>query len=218
MAKKEDLVILFSGGADSVLLMELALQLGKRPFCIMFNYNQKHVQELDFAKKYLEKRNIRFREIKLDLKVNSALTGDLKENKFDNVSEFYVPARNSIFLSIASSISEDLDISEVWYGADWSDMENRFPDCTQTFIDNMNILLESGMSKPVKVYAPLLGFTKEMVLIMLENINLIEGRDFFSGYENKNEEDGVINYENKNEEDGVINYENLQYWFNRQKR
>ena len=183
MREKEDLVILFSGGADSIFLLELAAQFEKNPFCVLFDYNQKHVQELNFAKKYLNKRNITFREVKLDLNVDSALTGNLQEGKFENVSEFYVPARNSIFLSIASSISEDLDISEVWFGADWSDMEHEFPDCTQTFIDNMNRLLKSGMSKPVKVYAPLLGFTKEMVLDVLKSLNLYNGKDFFSGYE-----------------------------------
>ena len=56
MREKEDLVILFSGGADSILLLELAAQLEKNPFCVLFDYNQKHVQELNFAKKYLNKR------------------------------------------------------------------------------------------------------------------------------------------------------------------
>ena len=178
---KENLVILFSGGADSVLLMEMAKSMEKIPLALMINYGQKHIEELTKAVKYCRKNNIKYREVDLcNYNVRSGLTTGEK-GTYEGVHVMNVPARNTIFLSIAAGIAESNNIQEIWYGADWSDRENLFPDCYQEYIFRMNNLLEIAGVKPIKVYAPLLGFTKDYVLSMLKYYGVKE-EEYFSGY------------------------------------
>jgi len=127
---KEDLIILYSGGADSRLLLEMALKLKKKPFCILIDYEQLHQEELSFAKSQLKKLNIKYRIIQIkDLKINSGLTGNGQKNNSGKVHSMYVPGRNTIFLSLAFSVAESKNINTIWVGCNWDDRLNLFPDC-----------------------------------------------------------------------------------------
>jgi len=176
-----DLVILFSGGADSVLLLDFAKMLGKTPFCLLIDYEQLHKEELNVASNICEKRNLSYQKVYLkDYNVKSGLTTGEK-GIYNGVSIYNVPARNTIFLSIAYGIAESNNIQEIWIGCDYSDFEGLFPDCTQTYIGSYNKMLEKAAVNPIKVYAPLLGLTKQMVLTMLEKFGTKQ-EDIYSGY------------------------------------
>lgn len=183
MSKNYDLVILYSGGADSTLLLKIAESTKRKVFALMIDYGQLHKEELEFAKKFLDTNKIDNMTIKISgYDVNSGLTGDGKKGTYEGVAEHNVPARNSIFISLAYGVAESKGIKEIWYGADWSDYEHLFPDCYQEYIGRMNNLLEIAGVRPIKVYAPLLGFTKEMVVNMLEKQYGIKSDSIFSGY------------------------------------
>jgi len=153
-----DLLILYSGGADSTLLLELAKIVGKTPYCVLIDYGQKHIREID-----------------------SGLTGDGFKNTSGVVHEMHVPGRNSIFLSCAFSIAEDRNIDTIWIGCDYSDAINLFPDCLQSYILEINNLFKVAGPKQIKVEAPLLGFSKDMVVKSLNHFGI--GVDtIFSGY------------------------------------
>lgn len=179
----EDLVILYSGGADSRLMAELAVKLGKTPFCVLIDYGQAHLKELDFAKEQLYSRlNIRYQTVIVkDLGVDSGLTGDGEKDETGVVHEMHVPGRNSIFLGIAFSIAESKGIDTIWHGADWSDRLNLFPDCYQEYFVRVNEMFKYAGPKPIKVEAPLMGMTKDMVLGLLKFFNVKED-EIFSGY------------------------------------
>jgi 7-cyano-7-deazaguanine synthase len=178
----EKIVILFSGGADSVLLLEIAKRMNLRPFCLMINYGQAHVEELVFAQKYLTEQNIRYQVVAITgLNVDSGLTGDGEKGRYEGASIYYVPGRNTIFLSLAFSIAESRGISEVWYGPDFSDRVGLFPDCYQEYVVKMNEVFKVAGSKLITIYAPLLGLTKEMVLKMLDSFG-VDRSKLFSGY------------------------------------
>ena len=81
-----------------------------------------------------------------------------------------------------NSCKKNKGITEIWYGPDWSDFEHLFPDCLQLYIGRMNDVLEIAGVRPIKVYAPLLGMTKEMILKILEVEYEITKKDMFSGY------------------------------------
>jgi 7-cyano-7-deazaguanine synthase len=179
--EKAKVLILFSGGADSTLLVELAKRMTKEVFCLLIDYNQLHKQELEFAKEYCVKNDIPFKVAKVELTADSGLTGTGEKGRYQGVSQWYVPARNTIFLSLAASEAESRGIEEIWYGADWSDRENNFPDCTQEYIYRINDLLKFAVSSPVKVYAPTLGLTKDMVKNLLESFGITKDQ-YFSGY------------------------------------
>jgi len=182
---RERIVILFSGGADSRALLELALLMGKEPFCLLIDYEQLHKEELDSAKKQLDLKKVKYQVVKISgLNITSALTGEGGGGRFgpeEEISPWYVPSRNLMFIAVAASVAEDLGIITIWYGADASDYENRFPDCIQEWVGRVNKVLEINGSHSIKLVAPLLGFSKEDVLSLLKSFNVKEG-EYFSGY------------------------------------
>ena len=147
-----DLVILYSGGADSRLMLEFAGSLNMNPFCVLIDYEQLHIKELELAQKLLDSYNIPYRIVKIHgLGVDSGLTGSFEKNDSEQVHEMYVPGRNTIFISIAFSIAENLDIDTIWIGSDWSDRLNLFPDCYQEYIVQLNEFLKYAGPKNIKV-------------------------------------------------------------------
>jgi len=178
-----DLVILYSGGADSRMLLELAKDLDLNPYCIMIDYGQLHKEELNFAKSHLEKIVPgQYHTVSIgNLNVDSGLTGDGIPNLSGDVHEMHVPGRNTIFLSIAFSIAESKGIETIWLGCDWDDRLNLFPDCFQEYIVGMNNAFMFAGPNDVKVEAPLMGFSKENIKNFLMNRG-IESHEIFSGY------------------------------------
>jgi len=181
--EKPNILILYSGGADSRLMLEFAKDLNLTPFCLMVNYGQLHVEELKFARDHLEdKIPGYYQTVYIDqLMVDSGLTGDGEKNESGDVHEMHVPGRNSIFLSLALSIAEFRGIDTIWIGTDWSDRLNLFPDCYQEYIVAMNEAFKVAGPKPIKVEAPLMGLSKENILSMLKNKKIDES-EIFSGY------------------------------------
>jgi len=178
----EDLVILFSGGADSRLMIEMALKAGKKPYGVLVDYGQLHAQELESASAQLNKLQIPHRVVSIqNLGVNSGLTGSGEKGMYEGVHEMHVPARNMMFVGIATSIAESMGIDTIWYGADWSDYLNKFPDCMQEWFGRMNTVLEINGPNPIKLEAPISGLSKEMVVAILKGLGVSED-EIFSGY------------------------------------
>ncbi len=179
-----DVVILYSGGADSRLMLEFAKMSNKIPYCLMIDYFQLHNEELEFAKKQLEKQKIDYKIVSISgLNFNSGLTGSGEKGRWKNVNEWHVPGRNTIFLGIALGVAEDIGATEIWNGADWSDRLNQFPDCYQEYIVAANNLTQLAGPYPIKYLAPLQGMSKEMILSMLKNLG-INKNEIFTGYGN----------------------------------
>lgn len=179
-----DVVVLYSGGADSRLMIEIALQAGKKPYCVLVDYGQKHLAELNYAIQQLVKLNINYQIVKVDgLNIDSGLTGELTEARWDNVHAMNVPARNTIFLSLAMSVAENFGVDEIWYGPDYSDRVNKFPDCYQEYVVRMNEVTEISGVRPIRIVAPLLGMSKELILDILEKHYGITKQELHSGYE-----------------------------------
>jgi len=109
-SKNYDLVILFSGGADSILMISLAYLMGYTPYCVLIDYQQLHVEELNSAKLFLEKHTkIPYRVVNITgLQIQSGLTGAGEKGRFEGVHEMHVPSRNLMFVGIAASIAEDM--------------------------------------------------------------------------------------------------------------
>jgi 7-cyano-7-deazaguanine synthase len=184
-----DLLILYSGGADSRLLLELSLSLNYTPMCCIVDYGQKHIEEISYAKNQLDHIGIIYEVIKIEnYNVNSGLTGNNTPCLYSGVNEMNVPARNTILIAIAAGIAESRGIEEIWFGADFTDRLNNFPDCFQEYVIKMNELLKISGSRPITLRAPLLGLTKEMVKSMLTNVFDVSLQQVYSGYEKPKEE------------------------------
>jgi queuosine biosynthesis protein QueC len=180
--KNNDLLILFSGGSDSFLMSEIALKCRYNPLILFINYEQKMaLEEYDKAFNYVNKYELNFILQPLRLQIDSALTGNKISGKYENVNENYVPQRNTMFLSIASSIAENFGIDKIWIGCDWSDNLGEFPDCKQEYINKFNELLTLSGSRKIEVECPIMGLTKENVKLILKDFGFDED-EYFSGY------------------------------------
>ena len=185
------IVMLYSGGADSLLMLKLALMAGREPHCVLIDYGQKHIEELNFAKEQLEEHDISYQVVTIKgLNIDSGLTGDMSRSRWENVNAMNVPGRNTVFLGIAMGVAENLGVTEVWYGADYEDRINGFPDCSQEYVVSMNDVAEISGVEPIKIVAPLLGMNKELIKDILNMSYDYGNMDMFSGYEKpKDEED-----------------------------
>ncbi len=177
------ILILYSGGADSRLMLQFALNMGYHPECLLINYNQRNSDELKVAEIQLEELNIPYQTIPLTFmsQIDSGLTGDGKKNTTGEVHEMHVPGRNTIFLSVAYSIAETSDIDTIWIGCDWSDRLNLFPDCYQEYILAINNVFEIAGPIPITVEAPLMGLSKDNIIKLIGSFG-ISSDEYFSGY------------------------------------
>lgn len=179
-----NIVMLYSGGADSRLMIELARMAGKEPHCVLIDYGQKHVKELEYAQKQLNDLGVSYQKVSVSgLNVDSGLTGQLTESRWDTVHAMNVPGRNTIFIGLAISVAENLGITEVWYGPDYSDRIHLFPDCYQDYVVKMNEVLAISGVRPITLVAPLLGMSKELIVEILQKSFGVTMTDIHSGYE-----------------------------------
>ena len=118
-------VVLLSGGMDSAVTLFIAKKNGYKPYCLTFDYSQRHKKEILFAKKVAKSTRCGCVVLKIGLpwKSSALLDKNIKvpENrKFSdkgNIPLTYVPARNTIFLSFALSYAEAIGAEAVFIGA-----------------------------------------------------------------------------------------------------
>ena len=172
MVNKKALV-LFSGGLDSTTMLAMVKSNGYEITALTINYNQRHVTEIDFSKKSLSQLQIN-KQIIFDLDLSkiggSALTDDgpVPIDSNDNIPTTYVPARNTIFLSLASSFAERLNISDIFIGANIIDYSG-YPDCRPEFIKSFEKTINLGTKLGVegshfRIHTPLIKMTKAEII------------------------------------------------------
>ena len=132
-------VVLLSGGLDSATTLALARDAGRECHCLTVDYGQRHRAELAAAKRVAGAMGAAgHRLISLDLTAfgGSALTDAgiaVPETPTDGIPVTYVPARNTIFLSLALAWAEVLSAPEIWFGANAVDYSG-YPDCRPEFM------------------------------------------------------------------------------------
>lgn len=144
MAKKK-VVVIYSGGMDSFTVLHRARREADEVLALSFNYNQRHVKELECAARVCAKHNIPHKILDLsvlgELASNSSLTSDtpVPEGHYEEESmkQTVVPNRNMVLLSLAIAYAVNEGATEVWYGAHHGD-HAIYPDCRKEFIDAMN--------------------------------------------------------------------------------
>ncbi|QDQ41188.1 7-cyano-7-deazaguanine synthase QueC (plasmid) [Legionella geestiana] len=170
---KKKAVILFSGGLDSSTVLAVAKNQNFDCYPISFSYGQRHSVELDAAKKIIEFYNIRTHKI-IYLPENmfglSALTSDLidvpkyAEESVSEIPVTYVPARNTIFLSIALGYAESIGSHDIFLGISNVDYSG-YPDCRPEYIKAYetlaNLATKDGvLGNKITIHAPLLHLSK----------------------------------------------------------
>ena len=167
-------VVLVSGGLDSSTVLALALQQGYRCYTLSFDYGQRHRSELEAAKRVSELMKVEEHKIvRLDLGTigGSALTDttiDVPEHETAGIPVTYVPARNTVFLSIALGWAEVLEADTIFLGVNAVDYSG-YPDCRPEYISSFeamaNLATRAGVEgKKLSIQAPLIDMTKGEII------------------------------------------------------
>jgi 7-cyano-7-deazaguanine synthase len=164
-------VILLSGGLDSVTTLYFAKSQGYKLCAIIFDYNQRHKNEIEFAKKIAELNSTEYHLTKINLGwVKSSLTDEKvavphSRNLFDKeIPLTYVSARNIIFLSYAFSLAESIEAKKIFIGAHIQDYSG-YPDCRPEFFDSFQKAFNSGMKyQDIKIVTPLIDKSKKEII------------------------------------------------------
>ena len=165
------LVALVSGGLDSLVVAAMARAAGWRLFALTIDYNQRHKVEIESATRIAEALEAeRHIILPLDLSAfgGSALTDQQIEVPKQGVGEgipvTYVPARNTIFLSLCLGWAEAVDARDIAIGVNALDYSG-YPDCRAEFIDafvtTANLATKAGVEgDPFRLHTPLVHMTK----------------------------------------------------------
>ncbi len=163
-------VVLVSGGLDSMVAGGLAREAGHSIVALTIDYNQRHRVELEAAARIAAHLGAE-RHIVLPLDLSrfggSALTDDIdvpKGGVGDDIPVTYVPARNTIFLSLALGLAEATGAREIHIGVNALDYSG-YPDCRPEFVAAFETLANLATKAGVegdrfKVHTPLLHMTK----------------------------------------------------------
>lgn len=178
---QKNAVVLLSGGLDSSTTAAIARAEGYRLFALTVNYGQRHMFELEAARKIAAAMNVARHEIlRVDLSQfgGSALTSDKiavpqYAEDFDETASAipvtYVPARNTVMLSLALAFSETVSAADIFLGVNSVDYSG-YPDCRPAFITAFetlaNLATKAGVegSLRFRIHAPLSHMTKAEII------------------------------------------------------
>ncbi len=176
-------VVLVSGGMDSAVTLAIARQRGFECFALSVNYGQRHESELHAAKQVASMLGAKVhKEVHVDLRSfgGSALTSDLQvpESPSAGIPITYVPARNTIMLSVALGWAEVLGADHVFCGVNAVDYSG-YPDCRPEFINAFETMANLATQAAIeghrmRIETPIIALTKAD--IVREGIRL--GVDF----------------------------------------
>lgn len=174
MTESKKAVVLLSGGLDSSTCLAIARQEGYECYAISFDYGQRHESELQAAQRLvsaLDAVQLKTIRINMDDIGGSALTDrsiDVPESPVEGIPVTYVPARNTVFLSLALGWAEVLDADAIYIGVNAVDYSG-YPDCRPAFIEAFeqlaNLATRKGVEgRPIAIKAPLLRMTKAEII------------------------------------------------------
>ena len=167
-------VVLVSGGLDSATTLAIAKEQGFRCYALSFDYGQSHSSELLAAKRVVDLLGVEeHKVVNMDMRQfgGSALTDSsitIPDHACDGIPVTYVPARNTIFLSIALGWAEVKSAEAVFIGVNAVDYSG-YPDCRPEFISafekTANLATKAGVEgAPFHIYAPLINMTKAEII------------------------------------------------------
>ena len=172
MNKSSKAVVLLSGGLDSATALAIALDQGYECFALVVDYGQRHRSELEAAARVANAAGVPLKILPLDLRAigGSALTDDIEvpENETTGIPVTYVPARNTIMLSLALAYAEVLGADDIFIGVNAVDYSG-YPDCRPEFIaayqQMARIATKAGVEgAEMSIHTPLIDLTKADII------------------------------------------------------
>ena len=167
-------MILLSGGLDSATTLAIAKSEGYECFALSVNYHQRHIAELEAAKKIAAHFNVKdHKTVELDLSwmLTSALTNpELKvpTELSSHIPITYVPARNTLMLTLALGWAEVIGAHDIFIGVNAVDYSG-YPDCRPEYMMQFqkmaNLATKSAVEgKAIQLHTPLIDLSKEAII------------------------------------------------------
>ncbi|TDY01676.1 7-cyano-7-deazaguanine synthase QueC [Thiohalophilus thiocyanatoxydans] len=168
-------VVLVSGGLDSATTLALAREQGYACYAISFDYGQRHKCELDAAQQVARSLGVvehKLMQLNMNDLGGSALTDESLDVPEEGVGEgipvTYVPARNTVFLSLALGWAEVLEAEAIFIGVNAVDYSG-YPDCRPEYIAAYQRLADLATrrgveGRPIRVEAPLIHLSKAAII------------------------------------------------------
>lgn len=174
MSENKKAIVLLSGGLDSTTTLAVAKYKGYSCFALSFCYGQRHHIELEAAKKIAKCFDViehKIFDIDLSTFKGSALTDvsiDVPDFAADGIPVTYVPARNTVFLSIALAWAEILQVQDLFIGVNAVDYSG-YPDCRPEFIqafqEMANLATKAGVEgQKLEIHSPLISLKKAEII------------------------------------------------------
>ena len=174
MGMKKKAVVLLSGGLDSATCLAIAKSQGFDCYCLSLDYHQRHIAELNAAKIVainLGAKEHKTAQLDLSLFGGSALTDnkiDVPESASEGIPVTYVPARNTIMLSLSLAWAEVLGAQDIFIGVNALDYSG-YPDCrgeyVKAFQEMANLATKTAVEgKEITIHAPLIDMTKAQII------------------------------------------------------
>jgi len=172
MTGQKKAVVLVSGGLDSVTALAIARASGFDCCALSVDYGQRHRSELDAAKRVTDAAGVPLKVLPLDLRAigGSALTDDIDvpETETSGIPVTYVPARNTIMLSLALAWAEVLEANDIFIGVNAVDYSG-YPDCRPEFIEAYQRMARLATKAGVEggemtIHTPLIDLTKAQII------------------------------------------------------
>ena len=178
-SQQKPAVVLVSGGLDSATVLAICQDAGYRPYALSFDYGQKHRFELEAARRVCQHAGVADHVVlQLDVRPfgGSALTTDVPVPKDrdetamqSGIPTTYVPARNTVFLSMAMGWAEVLGACDIFIGVNAVDYSG-YPDCRPEFIAAFQKLAKLATKSGAEatadwtIHAPLISLTKAEII------------------------------------------------------
>jgi len=172
MAGKGKAVVLLSGGLDSATTLAVAQDAGFACHALAVDYGQRHQSELKAARRIAGRAGADLKIVAVDLRAigGSALTDDIDvpQAQTSGIPITYVPARNTILLSLALGHAEVLGARDIFIGVNAVDYSG-YPDCRPEYIkayeDMASLATKAGIEgAPVKIHTPLIELSKAEIV------------------------------------------------------
>ena len=167
-------VVLLSGGLDSATTLAIAKSQGYACYALSVNYHQRHIAELEAAKKIAAQFKVdEHKTIEMDLSwmLTSALTNpDLKvpTELSTHIPITYVPARNTLMLTLALGWAEVIGAHDIFIGVNAVDYSG-YPDCRPEYMEQFqkmaNLATKSAVEgQTIQLHTPLIDLSKEVII------------------------------------------------------
>jgi 7-cyano-7-deazaguanine synthase len=179
MLKDEKAIVVFSGGQDSTTCLFWALKQFKEVEAVTFDYNQRHVLEIECAKNIAKELGVKHHILDMSLLnqlAPNALTRDdieVKDGEDGELPSTFVPGRNLLFISFAGVLASQVGAKHIVTGVCETDFSG-YPDCRDIFIKSLNVTLNLSMDNQFVIDTPLMWLNKAETWALADELHALD--------------------------------------------